>query len=117
MARPVHLEAVGLHLPEEVVSSEALEGRLSPLLERLGLSVGRLELSSGIRERRFFPAGTRPSAIATAAGRDALLRAGFDPARLGLLIHASVCRDFLEPATASVVHRALSLPETCQASI
>ena len=113
--RPVHIEALGLHLPEERVTSLALEERIGPLLERLGLSPGRLELMSGIRERRFFPPGTRPSAVAAAAAEDALGSTGLDRGRLGMLIHGSVCRDFLEPATASVVHRALGLPPTCQA--
>jgi 3-oxoacyl-[acyl-carrier-protein] synthase III len=113
--RPVHLEALGLHLPDEQVTSLALEERLEPLLARLGLSPGRLELMSGIRERRFFPPGTRPSAVAARAAEDALARSPLDRGRIGMLIHGSVCRDFLEPATASVVHRALGLPPTCQA--
>jgi 3-oxoacyl-[acyl-carrier-protein] synthase-3 len=32
---------------------------------------------------------------------------------IGILIHASVCRDFLEPATASVVHAQLELSKHC----
>ena len=54
----VHLEAFGLALPEEPenkVTSDELEGRLEELYGRLGLSVGRLELMSGIRTRRFWP--------------------------------------------------------------
>jgi 3-oxoacyl-[acyl-carrier-protein] synthase-3 len=111
----VHIEAVGLALPDEAVTSDDLERRLEPLYERLGASVGRLELMSGIRERRFWPAGTRPSDASTLAGRDALERAGVDPSRIGCLIHSSVCRDFMEPATASVVHANLGLPPTCEA--
>ncbi|MHC4264251.1 MAG: 3-oxoacyl-ACP synthase III [Planctomycetota bacterium] len=102
-------------LPEQVVTSEELEERLGPLYDRLRLRVGRLELMTGIRERRFWPAGTRPSGIAAAAAERALERAGVDRERLGLLIHASVCRDFLEPATATVVHAELGLPPHCAA--
>ncbi len=102
-------------LPERVVTSLAIEERLAPLYERLNLSSGRIELMSGIRERRFFTAGSRPSAAAARAGAAAIERAGIDRARIGLLIHASVCRDFLEPATASVVHRALELDPSCAA--
>ncbi|MBK8181164.1 MAG: 3-oxoacyl-ACP synthase III [Planctomycetes bacterium] len=102
-------------LPEERVPSEQLETRLLSLYERLGLRVGRLELMTGIRERRFFPAGTLPSSVAARAGRAALESSGIDPGRIGLLVHASVCRDFLEPSTASVVHRALELAPTAQA--
>lgn len=111
----VTLAGLGHALPDEAVSSEALERRLEPLYERLGLSVGRLELMSGIRERRFWPPGTRPSDVAARAGVQALERAGIARERVGCLIHASVCRDFLEPATASVVHHRLELGERCQA--
>ena len=111
----VHLEAFGHALPEEITTSEALEEQLAPIYERLSLSVGRLELMSGIRERRFWPEGTRPSEVAARAGEAALGKSGIDRGRLGLLIHSSVCRDFLEPATASVVHRRLGLPATCAA--
>lgn len=111
----VHLEAFGHALPGEATSSEELEVELTPLYERLGLSVGRLELMSGIGERRFWPEGTRPSDVATQAAEDALARGGVARESLGLLVHASVCRDFLEPATASVVHGALGLPPSCAA--
>lgn len=111
----VHLEAFGHALPAEATTSEALERELLPVYEKLGLSVGRLELMSGIRERRFWPTGTRPSQVATLAAQDALGRTDFDRDRIGLLIHSSVCRDFLEPATASVVHGALGLSEDCAA--
>ncbi len=111
----VCLEAFGHVLPERVVRSEELEDRLAPLYERLGLSVGRIELMSGIRERRFFASGTRPSSVAAQAGRIALERSGIDAQKIGCLIHAAVCRDFLEPSTASVVHHTLGLPPTCSA--
>jgi len=102
-------------LPDLVVTSEELEARLAPLYARLSLSAGRLELLSGIRERRAWPHGTRPSTIAARAGRIAIERSGIAPESIGVLVHASVCRDFLEPATASVVHRALELSPRCQA--
>lgn len=111
----VALAGLAHHLPERVVSSLEIEERLAPVYDRLRLRPGRLELMSGIRERRAWPAGTRPSGIAAEAGSLALGRAGIDPARIGTLVHASVCRDFLEPATASVVHSHLGLPPTCAA--
>lgn len=111
----VHLAGLATFLPERRVTSQSLEEQLLPLYERLKLRVGRLELMSGVRERRHFEPGTRPSAIAAEAGRRALVASGVDPARIGLLVHASVCRDFLEPATASVVHHALRLPATARA--
>lgn len=110
----VRIAALGYDLPPEVLSSEAIEERLSPVYERIGLHTGRLELMTGIKERRFWPGEVRPSTVATAAGRRALESGGIDRSRIGCLIHASVCRDFLEPATANVVHDALGLPPTAQ---
>jgi len=110
----VALAAVEYVLPQERVRSEELERRLAPLYERLRLREGRLELMTGIAERRFFPPGTRSSSVAAQAGRCALERCGLQ-SRVELLVHASVCRDFLEPATASVVHHALGLGPRCAA--
>lgn len=111
----VHVEALGLALPEEITTSLALERRLAPLYSRLGVSEGRLELMSGIRERRFWPKGTRPSQASVQAGLDALSRTDFPIDRIGCLIHSAVCRDFMEPATASVVHAKLGLSPACEA--
>ena len=111
--RNVRIAAFGHALPEERVTSEALEERLAPLYDRLRLRVGRLELMSGIRERRFWPRGTRPSEAAARAGAAALERSGVARERIGCVVHASVCRDFLEPATANVVHDRLGLPSDC----
>jgi 3-oxoacyl-[acyl-carrier-protein] synthase-3 len=109
----VRLESFAHDLPEQVLRSEELERRLAPLYERLRLNAGRLELMSGIRERRAYPRGTRPSAIAAAAGERALARTRIARERVGTLVHAGVCRDFLEPATASVVHERLRLSPAC----
>ena len=111
----VVLESVAHCLPDEIISSSSLEERLLPLYERLGLTIGRLELMTGIRARRFWPVGTRPSTVAARAGQAALERSAVAPEQIGMLIHASVCRDFLEPATASVVHERLGLAASCHA--
>lgn len=111
----VHVESLGLALPPEATTSTALEERLAPLYDRLGVSVGRLELMSGIAERRFWPPGTRPSDASVLAGEDALARSGVPRERIGCVIHSAVCRDFMEPATASVVHAKLGLPSTAEA--
>ncbi len=103
----VRLESIAAHLPERVVSSLELEQRLAPVYERLRLSAGRLELMTGIRERRHCAASTRPSSLAIAAAEEALH--GIDRSTIGVVVHASVCRDFLEPATASVVQGALGI--------
>lgn len=106
----VHIEGLGYHLPENIVTSEDIETRLAPLYDRLKLPQGRLELMSGIQERRFWEKGVFPSEVATIAGEKALALSGVDPAQIGCLISASVCRDFIEPSTASVIHNNLKLP-------
>jgi 3-oxoacyl-[acyl-carrier-protein] synthase-3 len=109
----VCIEALGYLLPEEIVTTADLEQSLTPLYSRLRLPEGRLELMTGIRERRFWPVGTLPSGPSVASGQLALDAAGLDPRHVGCLIHASVCRDHLEPATASIVHRDLGLSPDC----
>ncbi len=101
-------------LPPRVVSSVEIEDRLAPLYQRLKLPQGRLELMSGIRERRFWDDGTRPSQGAAMAGTKALARADCRPDEIECLIFSSVSRDMMEPATAAFVHRQLGLPEKCQ---
>lgn len=109
----VCLESLGYCLPQEVVSSEEIERRLAPLYERLRLPEGRLELMTGIRQRRFWPAGELPSTRSAASGEQAIAAAGIERRQIGALIHASVCRDYLEPATASRVHHLLGLSSEC----
>ena len=106
----VQIEGLGYHLPENIVTSDELEKRLAPLYDRLKLPQGRLELMSGIQERRFWKKGVFPSEVATIAGEKAILQSGLDKDQIGCLISASVCRDFLEPSTASVIHNNLKLP-------
>jgi 3-oxoacyl-[acyl-carrier-protein] synthase-3 len=109
----VSLAAIGSCLPEEVWTSAAIERALQPLYDRLKLPEGRLSLMSGIEQRRVWPAGTLPSGPSIESGRAALEAAGLAAEQVGCLVHASVCRDFLEPATASRVHHGLGLAEQC----
>ena len=57
----VVLESIAEAEPPEVITSVQLEERLRPVYERLKLPFGRLELMTGIRERRFWPLNHRPS--------------------------------------------------------
>jgi 3-oxoacyl-[acyl-carrier-protein] synthase-3 len=100
--------------PEIFMTSDEMEQKLSPLYERAKLPFGRLELQTGIKRRGFWPAGTRPSTIATKAAEKAL--EGFPREKIDLILHASVCRDFLEPATAAQVHHLLALSPHCMIS-
>lgn len=108
------LEALAVALPAEVWTSAEIETRLAPLYERLKLPVGRLELMTGIRERRMWPSGTRPSDASAAAGRAVLAKSSLRAEQVELFIHAAVSRDMLEPATASFAHRKIGLPATAQ---
>jgi len=105
----VVIEAIAGAWPDEVWTSEAIEERLADVYERLGLPEGRLELMTGIRERRFWAPGTRPSEASAEAGEAALNKSSVDRGQLDALIHAGVCRDRLEPATAAYVHGLLGL--------
>jgi len=105
----VCIEAFGYKLPPVVVTSAAIEERLAPLYRKLKLSHGRLEMMSGIRERREWAEGTRPSEVSAEAGALALKNADAQAGEIECLLHTSVCRDFLEPASATFVHRRLGL--------
>ncbi len=109
----VCLESIAYTLPDEVVTSAQIEARLAPLYRRLRLPEGRLELMSGIAGRRFWPPGTLPGEKSAETGEKALQMAGIDRRHVGALVHGSVCRDFLEPATACGVHHRLGLPAEC----
>jgi len=109
----VCIESFGYTLPDEVVTSADLENRLAPLYERLRLPEGRLELMTGIRERRFWPDGMPVGVQSVESADIAIERSGIDRGDFGALIHASVCRDHLEPATACRVHHELGLSPDC----
>ncbi len=106
----VCLEAIAHALPEEVVTSAEIETRLEPLYKRLRLPEGRLELMTGIRQRRFWLPDVPPSTKSIETAARALDLSGIDRGQIGALVHGSVCRDFLEPATACGVHHRLGLP-------
>ena len=110
----VFIREFGYELPPNMVSSSELEDRLSDVYQRLKLPEGRLELMSGIKERRFWDQGTLPSHGAALAGKKALNNSSIDPSEIECLIFTSVCRDMMEPATAAFVHQQLGLNRNCQ---
>lgn len=95
------------------VSSSTLEEQLGPLFRRLSMPTGVIASLSGILERRFWDEGVAPSDVAAQAGEEALRRANVSRERIGALISTSVCRDFIEPSVACLVHRTLALPSEC----
>jgi 3-oxoacyl-[acyl-carrier-protein] synthase-3 len=95
------------------VSSAQLEDELAPTLARLGMPRGMLEQLTGIRERRFQAPGATIAQAATAAAQRLLGRVGLPTDEVGVLISTSVCRDYIEPSTACIVHGALGLSSSC----
>ncbi len=105
----VVISSFGYHLPERMMSSEEIEERLAPVYQRLNLPPGRIELMTGIKERRYWPPGTLPSDLSTQAAKNLFQKGPLKAGDIDLLVHASVCRDFLEPSTSSVIHHNLGL--------
>lgn len=112
--KSLRLHSMAYLEPEEFLTSDQIESELSDLYKRAKLPEGRLELQTGIKRRGFWKKGTAPSAIATGAAEKILK--DFPRENIDLLIHASVCRDFLEPATAAKVHWNLKLSPHCMIS-
>lgn len=110
----LRLHSYAYEEPEVFMTSDQMEETLAPLYERAKLPAGRLELQTGIKRRGFWPKGTRPSTIASRAAEKILKN--FPREKIDLLLHASVCRDFLEPATAAQVHHNLKLSPHCMIS-
>lgn len=96
------------------LSSDEINARLKPTLDRLNIKVDVLQDIAGIHARRLWDGEVQASDAATLAGVKALADAGIEPGRVGLLINTSVSRDFLEPSTASIVSGNLGLGDECQ---
>ena len=108
------IESLATVMPDEIWSSVQIEERLTPLYARLKLPVGRLELMTGIKSRRMWPAGLRPSDASAAAGKAVLRQSVFKPDQIEAFIHCAVSRDMLEPATASFAHHKIGLGPRAQ---
>lgn len=99
--------------PEEFYNTDKLEQDLSLVYDKLKLPYGRIEMQTGIRSRGIYQ-DKKPSDIATLAAANLFNRGKVKKENIDILIHAAVCRDFLEPSTASVVHSNLELKSDCQ---
>lgn len=108
----VCIESMGYVIPEHVVTTAWLEEQVAPVYKALDIPVGYIERLTGIRERRWWDTGIWVSDASAEAGRKALVNAALDRSEIQHLINASVCRDYIEPATASIVHHKLGLLPT-----
>jgi len=111
-----HVSIAGLsHVDApHALSSDEINLRLKPTLDRLGIKTDVLRDVAGIHSRRLWDEGQATADAATMAARKALDEAGIGPERVGILINTSVSRDFLEPSVASIVSGQLGLADTCQ---
>ncbi len=102
-----HVDAPGM------CTSDTIEERLAPTMERLGISKGILRRLTGVESRRVWSEDVRPSEAAAGAAERALATAGIDRAQIGVVVNTSVCRDDVETSTASAVHHRLGLGGSC----
>ncbi|WP_030767878.1 3-oxoacyl-ACP synthase III family protein [Streptomyces sp. NRRL F-2664] len=104
--RSAGLTAVGSFLPQEVLSSEALQEEVA---RRSGLALPPrlLTQATGIRSRRVAGEGEYASTLAVGAARRALDSLSLSPLDIDLLLFASASRDMVEPATAHIVQAEL----------
>lgn len=113
MLRNVFLEAIAYELPPYVISSESIVEQLEPTSVRLGIDSGQIMAATGVEERRFWARGTTIVSAATRASRRAIEASDIDPKDIGCLVSTSVCKDFVEPSVASMVHGELGLSAGC----
>ncbi len=108
------IQAVAYELPPIRLTSHAIEEQLSGTMDRLDMPQRMIEGLTGIRERRLWNPGVMPSDAATMAAQKVLEQGGVHPDAIGCLVSTSVCKDYVEPSVASLVHGNLGLREECQ---
>ncbi len=114
MPSNVVIEAIAYELPSNIITSLSIEEQISYNLEKFAMPLGTLEMLSGIKERRVWDTGIRPSDVATLAAQKVLEESGIHPNEIGCIINTSVSKDYLEPSVASLVHGNLKLSSQCK---
>ncbi|MFO7340465.1 MAG: 3-oxoacyl-ACP synthase III, partial [Lysobacteraceae bacterium] len=72
------------------LTSEEINERLKPTLQRLGIRADVLGDIAGVHARRLWDDGVQASDVATLAARKALEDAGIGVEKIGLLVNTSV---------------------------
>ena len=108
----VCIEGLGYALPSRVVTTEWIEEQLAPVYKALHIPKGRIESLTKIKERRWWDEGVAFSDAAAMAAEDAFEKTGIDRSEMQALVNTSVCRDYLEPATAAIIHHKIGLAPT-----
>ena len=96
----VGIISVGSFVPEKVLTNFDLE-------KMVETSDEWITTRTGIKERRIAAKGERTSHLAIKAAKQALRRAEFDPAKLDLIIVATISPDSNFPSVACLVQKAL----------
>ncbi|MBN1336026.1 MAG: ketoacyl-ACP synthase III [Deltaproteobacteria bacterium] len=97
------ISGIGMYVPEEVVRNEDLASLMDTSDEWI---VQR----TGIRERRFAPAGVCTSEIAVPAAQAALADAGISSADVDLVLFATLSPDFHFPGTGCTFQARMGMP-------
>ena len=85
----------------------------SPLYRKLGLKPGWLQAVTGIRERRFWCLGNEAFRCGgDGCGKGIERIRMYSKSQVGALVSCSVCKDYIEPSVAAIVHGKLGLPTT-----
>lgn len=101
-------------LPPNVISTRSIFDELEETMVRLEVPGEKLLVLSGVEERRFWDRGVTLSEVGARAARKALESSGVPASEIGCLISTSVCKDYIEPSMASLIHGQLGiLPEHC----
>ena len=108
----VCIEGLGYALPDKVVTTQWIEEQLAPVYKALHIPAGRIESLTKIKERRWWDEGVAFSDAAAMAAEDVFQKTGIDRSEMQALVNASVCRDYLEPATAAIIHHKIGLSPT-----
>ena len=106
------LSLAHIDAPHRITSAE-LTRQFAQTLQRLGVPSEVLEHATGIEARRYWDMGVQPSEAAALAAEKVLQACGIDRSRIGVIVNTSVCRDYIEPSTACLVHERLGLSAEC----
>ncbi len=98
----VRIVSTGTYLPDEIVTNADLQ-------VRHGFDPDWIVQRTGIHARRHLPLDLTTSDMAVRAGRQAIERAGIDPAEIDLVIVGTFTADMTTPSTACLVQHQLGL--------
>ncbi len=102
----VKIAGIAAYVPENIVTTQALEQRLAHANPTLRVP-HVIELISGVKTRHYASAETNASDLAVAACQKVLAQTDTALAEIDLLIFASASQDLTEPATAHIVQAKL----------